>query len=336
MDNKIVILGAVLAAQLLLALGLNLAGDDHGAFQPREKLLAFDSAKIDGLRIEDGEQAVTLRKQNGDWLLPERDGYPVGDGRAGALLNRLAALEKGWPVATSAGAAERFKLTATDFERRITLLSGQDAVAVLYIGSSPGFRKVHLRPDGDASVYAAEFSTWEAGAKAADWVDKSVLELPVEDIAAVRMPDFELRRDGETLKLAGLLEGDTVKQEEIDRFVRQLAGLRIQSVLGKAAKPEYAQQQPVLELTLTHKEKGELHYRFSKPAEGEAYVLKRSDQDYHFELSGFSVDAIKDMARSKLVEAKPEPESVSESVSEPESEPEPEPKVSTEEQPSAT
>ncbi len=304
MNKRIAILGALLAAQLLLALGLNLAGDDYGAFQPEEKLLAFDADRIDGLRIEDGENSVTLHKADDRWLLPELGAYPAGDGKAEALLNKLAGLEKGWPVATSAGAAERFKLAPDAFERRISLLAGDDARAVLYVGTSPGFRKVHLRPDGDEAVYAAAFSTWEAGAKAADWVDKTVLELKPEEITGIRMPDFELLRDGEVMKLADLGEQEVVRQDKIDAFVRQLAGLRIQSVLGKEDRPEYGQGEPLLEISVTRKEGDALNYRISKPTEGDGYVLKRSDRDHYFELAGFSVDSLQETGRTSLLQSK--------------------------------
>jgi hypothetical protein len=304
MNNRIAILGAVLAAQLLLALGLNLAGEDYGAFEPEEKLLTFDAAAVDGLRIEDGKGSVTLKKSADRWVLPTLDAYPVGAGKTEALLERLAGLEKGWPVATSAGAAERFKLTGEQFERRITLLVGDAPRAVLYVGSSPGFRRVHVRPDGDDAVYAVEFSTWEAGAAAADWVDKTVLELRQDEITGVRMPGFELRRDGEVMQLVGLGEQETIKQEKVDGLLRQLAGLRIQSVLGRQAKAEYGQDQPVLTLSVSRRDGGDLEYRFSKPAHGDDYVLKRSDQDYFFALSQFSVDDLQQTTRESLLEAR--------------------------------
>ncbi len=302
MNNRIAILGAVLVAQLLLALGLNLAGEDYGAFEPEEKLLTFDVAALDGLRIESGKDSVTLKKSADHWVLPVLDAYPVGAGKAEALLERLAGLEKGWPVAPSAGAAERFKLTSDQFERRITLLAGDEPRAVLYVGSSPGFRRVHVRPNGDDAVYAVEFSTWEAGAATADWVDKTVLELRQDEITGVRMPGFELRRDGEVMQLVGLGEQETPRQEKVNGLLRQLAGLRIQSVLGRQAKAEYGQGQPVLTLSVSRKDGGDLDYRFSKPAHGDDYVLKRSDKDYFFALSQFSVDDIKQTSREALLQ----------------------------------
>ncbi len=122
MKNGIFILSGLLAAQLVLATVLNLSGEDYGVFQVEEKLLSFKRQAVDGLRIEDGTDTVVLKKQVGKWLLPSIGDFPASQGDVERLLDKLAALEKGWPVARTSGAARRFAVDEEQFERKLTLL----------------------------------------------------------------------------------------------------------------------------------------------------------------------------------------------------------------------
>ena len=79
MKRWIPILGGLLLAQLVLALVLNLSGDDYSAFEPEERLLAFDPAVVDRLVLADADASLTLSKQGADWQLPD-----AGDFRADA------------------------------------------------------------------------------------------------------------------------------------------------------------------------------------------------------------------------------------------------------------
>ena len=307
MNKWIAILAGLLTVQLALALGLNLAVEDHGVFQPRDKLLAFDRKAVDGVRIEDGKDSLELRRRDGKWLLPGNGNFPVEQGAVQRLLDQLAGLEQGWPVATTAGAAERFKVAEGAFERKLTLLAKDRTQAVLYVGTSPGFRKVHVRPAGKDAVYAVAFNTWEANAKADDWIDKDILKLDAAGVTGIELPGVRLQRQGDALKLADLTDQEETDAQQAKALLDKLAGLRIESVLGSEAKPEYRQDEPELEIKLTRKDGEPLSYRFSKPKDAAYYVLKRSDRADYFKLAEYVVDPIKQATRDKLVQAKPTP-----------------------------
>ena len=70
MKKWIFILSGLLAIQLILTAAVTLTGEDYEAFQAEEKVLSFDKKEVDGLRIEDGTDSVSLKKQEGKWLLP--------------------------------------------------------------------------------------------------------------------------------------------------------------------------------------------------------------------------------------------------------------------------
>ncbi|MEN8133069.1 MAG: DUF4340 domain-containing protein [Pseudomonadota bacterium] len=306
MKKWISILSGLLVAQLVLAMAVNLTGESYGAFQAEQKLLIFEKQAVDGLRIEGSTDSVVLKKQEGQWLLSESGDFPASQSSVERLLDKLATLEKGWPVATTRGAARRFKVAEDQFEQKLVLLSGDDTQATLYVGSSPGFRKVHVRPKDEDEVYAVAFNTWEANAKADDWIDKDILKLSESDVKHVEMPGITLQREEDKLQVADLGEKEQTNEEAVRSLVGKLTGLRIQSLLGTETKPEYRQDEPVLEVEVARKDSDALSYRFSKPEQGSYFVLKRSDLDHYFKIAESTVKPILDTAREKLVQARAE------------------------------
>ena len=303
MKKWIFILSGLLAVQFTLTAAVNLTSEDYEAFQAEEKVLSFDEKKVDGLRIEDGTDSVSLKKQEGKWLLPESDDFPANQSSIERLLGNLATLKKGWPVTKTRSAVRRFKVDEKQFERKLVLLSGDEAQATLYVGTSPGFRKVYIRPaDGD-EVLAVEFNTWDAGAKADHWIDKDVLTLDESDVERVEMPSVTLQWEDGKPQVAILGEKEQTNEKESRSLLGKLAKLRIQSLMGTGAKPEYQQDKSAFEVKITRKGGEILNYRFSKSEGASYYILKRSDLDHYFKVAEYTLNPIKETTREKLVQA---------------------------------
>jgi Domain of unknown function (DUF4340) len=302
MKQWITILGGLLAFQLVLVIAMNFSSDDYGAYQSDEKLLPFDIETTSRLRFDDGIQHVILEKQNDEWVLPEIRGYPVNANALGKLLKSLSTLSKGWPVATTPGAAERFKVAENDYERKVSFMKGSQVQATLYIGTSPGFRKAHVRLSGSNDIFVVTLESWETSAQADHWLKKDILRINPMDIDRLVMNDVVLIRSGQTMQPVDLAEHETPDTETINSLINRLAGLQIQSVPETVDKEDGQQSELVLEidLTLTHGES--LKYRFFKFEEaGSHYSLERSDLPYSFIVAAFSVDALRETERSVLV-----------------------------------
>lgn len=188
-------LAFVLAIQLV-AIGALFAARS-GARDAPPPFLDFDAGRVDALAVSSADGSISLSKTADDWLM-------TGDLRADkakvdALLGKLSKAAGGWPVASSDATAERFEVTAGNHQRRVTLKAGDDVVADIYLGTSPGYRKTHARHvDGGEDIYAIGFSNYEAGVKTEDWLDRAVLR-PDGTITAIRRiggePAFALRKD---------------------------------------------------------------------------------------------------------------------------------------------
>ena len=301
--KRIPILTAVLAAQLALVLVSTLGGDDRGAFRSEEPLLRFSVRDVEEIHVEAGDERVVLRKKGRSWRLPDHYDFPADGDDVERLLERLEKLEKGWPVATTGGAAKRFKVTEEAFERRIVLSSDGEPTAELFVGTSPGFRKVHAREADSDEIHAVDLSAYEASAVNDDWIDPGVLERESGELTRVTVGDLTLEREGEAWRLADLAEDRETDLTASSSLVDKVAKLRIESVLGTEEDPAYRQDDPTLRVDLLPVQGPVVTYTFSQP-EGETYyVLKASDRPHYMRVAPYTMDSITETSREQLVQA---------------------------------
>ncbi|MBN1380169.1 MAG: DUF4340 domain-containing protein [Deltaproteobacteria bacterium] len=300
-------LGIILALQLAVAAGSTLVKKDYGAFKPKEALFTTDVESVDHIVIQnnDNKQSITLEKKEGRWIIAAMDNFPADQDKVKTFLEKLGALKKGWPVATTKEAPERFKVAPDAYERKITFLKNGDVKDALFIGTSPSFRKVHARRNSDDAVYAVNFNTHEAGITSEDWIDQRVLKHEETDIERIELMDCVLsRRDGK-LTAEGIDESKKeTAAEEANRLLKKIADLRIRDVLGTEAKPQYNQKKPVFSYSLALSSGASETYQFSKPKDEKYYVLKTSHRKEYFKVDEWFVDDIMKMDCSKLVREK--------------------------------
>lgn len=303
MNKWIAGLFVLLGLQLAMAVVVNRSGDEYAAFKATDALLGFERAAVDSLRIEGPDGGVTLVRHDGQWVVPDQGSFPADQAAVDRLLDSLAGLKKGWPVATTPGAAGRFKVAESDFERRLVLKQGDAVQATLYVGTSPGFRKVHARNGNEAAIFPVEFNTWEAGTSATDWIDRNALHIDGRGIERIELPDLTMQRHDGAWQVDGLADGETADVAAADDLAERLANLSIESLLNGADEANYARQTPALVVSVTGSERDPLTYRFWR-SDGEPFaILKRSDQDRYFRIAEPLFAAIAGFTRNSLVHA---------------------------------
>ena len=216
-------LAFALAIQLA-AIGVLLAVRSGSAVEP-EPFLSFDAAAIDALTVANNDGTVTLAKTDAGWELP--DGIPADASKVDEVVEKLANAAGGWPVASQASTAERFEVTEENHQRHLVLAAGEETIADFYLGTSPGYRKAHARLVDDDDIYAITFSNYEAGVKASDWLDKSLLRAEGSIAAVERVDAFALTKDEEGTWSAA--NGAILDQGKVETFAGRFTGL---SVLG--------------------------------------------------------------------------------------------------------
>lgn len=341
MKTMISILAVVAVVQVGLAVWAFSGKTQLSGQAASSALLNFDKAQVDQVIIRGDDKTIELSKQDGLWQTAEA--FPLDAGKMDSLLDKLASLKYGLPVATSAESLKRFKVADDEFERRVLLKKSGDTVAELFLGTGSGVRKSHLRNADQQAVYVAEIGSYDLPLTDGEWQDKTILQLNPETVTGIRLGDLALslrEEKPETPAAAAqeaattaskpklwqansLEEGQQLNQAAINNALSSFGSLRFSKVLGKVAKPEYQLDTPELRVSLMHKG-GERTYAVSQIKDSENYALKVSDREEYFELAEFSgkslIEKVSSRAWIEEPNAKSEPEGDMTSKTEPESE----------------
>lgn len=331
-------LGALLGVQLVVV-GVLLAARSGGIEEP-EPFSQFDAASVDSLTVSNDEGSVSLSKVDGSWQLP--NGVPAAAFKVDSVLERFSDAAGSWPVANTAPTRDRLEVTVENHQRHIVVRAGDDTVADIYLGTSPGYRKTHARRAGEDEVYAVRFSNYEAGVKPEDWLDRSLLR-PKGDVAALRrlpadpvsaeeqdpatqadaaeeretvepVAGFELSKNEEDMWTAA--DGSELDQGKVETFVGRFKGLSVTG-MSEAELPESA----TMAFVLTDNE-GDQTLSVFALEDGEKYVAVSDRVAGAYELSKY----IAEQMNKPFADLLPDPpeEEASETEAEPETEVEPE------------
>ncbi len=283
MNRHVKGLSLLLALQLVV-LGGVLIWQQRAESGPPGTLIDVNRDRVDSIVVVDDKGAsLTLQKAAAGWVLPASQNLPADTTKVAGLLDKLTTASTPWPVATSSESAKRFEVTPDKFQREIKLKAGDDVVADLYLGTSPGFKKVHARRADSDDIYAITFANYEATARADDWLDKSLLR-PNGDVTALARPEhWRLTRNGETWTIDDLAQNETTKQDAVVDLVNKVANLR---VMGIAEAPPPQDSTPALVLTASTAH-GEFDYRLYQPQPNGDFIVTRSGQDGAFKLAAY-------------------------------------------------
>jgi len=309
-------LGALLVLQILIAFLLGIGGKKIGPAESEGPLLAFDSEQVTSLRVRasEGEQVRITKTQDG-WIIPALKDLPAAEHKVTGLLAKLAGLQKGVPVATSEGALKRFKVAADAFERKLVLERGEAPPAILYLGDSPGFRRLFARAEGDRAIYEAQLGLFDAPDQADNWSDRTLLHLDAKTIRKLALAGLTLERTDDDWRLVDLATGEEQDQQAIKNKVRALTNLDFLTVLVGEDKPALNTDAAPIELEATLAEGEPIRYRISKLAKSDDYLLEASNRPQDFRLAGYEVKALTNLRRADLLKKPEEDKETTEDVS---------------------
>ena len=271
--------------------------------QAEAKALAdFNFQKIDKWLISDASNQVTLIKSGANWQLPDLHQLPVDAEKLEGLVEKLKGTKLTWPVATTESSHERFDVAENKFQRRLEFFEGDKKAGEIFLGTSPGFKKVHLRRAGDKDVYAVELSTFEFATVTKDWLDAQLLT--VKQPLQIRAADYFVQQDGDNWRFVDDAEAK-VDKAKITPVVDAITGFSVQEVA--TSKPEGESTHLTVRTAVA-----EWQYEFIKS--GENYYVKRNDREQYFKISSVDYERIVQPKKQDLI-ATTEPNPVEDVVS---------------------
>ena len=313
----------LLIVQVAVAAALAWAPWHPAASAASKTLLTFDKSAVDRLLIEGPDKArAELVRQAGLWDVAQADGFQADAPRVTRLLDQLSSVASGAPVATSAGAAERFKVADTDFERRISVETAGKPVAILLLGNSQGVRRSYARRSGETAVYAVDLATYDIPAKADDWLDKTALRIPRDDIVGLTLAGLTLKHAaptadaGEPASAAkastsakaapawqadGLAAGESLDVKAVDRLAQSLAELSFSKVRSGDDAARKSLGDVELRIGVTRKGGQHIDYTVYKLPSGDERALVLSDRPETFTLTAQQAKVLAGAAARKVL-----------------------------------
>jgi hypothetical protein len=324
-------LALLLAAQVLLAVVLGWWQWREPASAAGQPLLVFDKSAVDKLLIEgpDNARVELLRKGGADgkgaaWMVAQAGDFAADASQADLLINRLHGATAGAPVATSAEAAERFKVADAVFERRITAQAGGKTLGTLLLGTSQGPRQTYARKAGANEVHTVDLASHEVPVKAADWLDKALLRVPLGEIAGIALDGLELTQVAPpapaasataaasaatgagsapvpTWQAQGLKPNERVDNAAADRLAQAIADLRFNGLRGRdeAARKDLGATE--LRIGVRRRDGRRIDYTLRKLPAGEERALLVSNRPETFTLTQAQAKTLVDAAARKAL-----------------------------------
>ena len=203
----------------------------------RQPLLPSGRDIIDEIRIGDKyDNQTTLTKVGDHWILPDLENLPADSSKIDKLLNSISAPDNRWPIAQSVVARQRFQVADYYYQRKLGFLAEGEQLAAIYLGTSPGYRKVHARSKGRDGIYSIAFNVFDAPAVSGAWLEPRLLQIstPLSIIA----DSYSLNRDsGDWLSGAGLAP----EPRELEALLSALRSLQVDGVAAADVQRELSE-----------------------------------------------------------------------------------------------
>ncbi len=260
MKRSINILLGVLAVQFVLFALLTFRDENANNVKQTETLVAVNFDKIDKVQIEDfSKKTVELSKKDGKWSLPGLFNFPVSTDKIRDVLKKISEEKRTWPLGNTMVAAKQFEVTDEKFERKLSFYEGDKLVRTLYLGTSPGFKKVHARVDKEEKTYSLEFNAFDAPVAAKDWADHELYKLDRSKISQVKLKDFSLSQNAGAFVLDGLTAEEQTNKTEAEALISRIVNPLFEEVV---AINNFETGPKVLEYSVSNADKSERQYSF--------------------------------------------------------------------------
>lgn len=230
------------------------------------------------------DNETVLQKVGERWFLPELEGLPADAAMVERLIAATTAGDENWPVADSIAARQRFRVASYHYRRRIRLLEDQQVVDTLYLGKSPGFRKIYARNETRNAIYSILFSAHEAPGNSDAWLDRRLLQIrtPVR-IAA---DGYSLGREGDNWRSE---IGRAPDQRELEALLSALRSLQVEGLANEDEQRDLAASDADLVLVVQGLA-GDVTLELFR--QGERCFIHSSEYPLFFRLSAFDYDRL--------------------------------------------
>ena len=293
MNKQILVLTAFLTLQIALA-GILFFNDSNVMSSVESTLLVeVNSKKLNKISITEGDETLSLIKENERWQLENHPEITLVNSKVDAIANQLANTQVSWPVTSTENSHERFKVSANDFEKQVEFTDSYGNKQTLLLGKSPSFKQLYARNLADNDVYSIEYSAYQVNIDPDSWFDKSMLS--IDSIKEINHSVINLTKNEESWQLAppsALDKKQALDESSVEDLVNQLTNLSVSGIAKKT---------PTATNTLAVRNEQNTKYVFSFAEDEESYFVKREDINQWFTLAKPKYEALANLSLDKFV-----------------------------------
>ena len=300
----------LLSGLLLLQLGglaFSLRQDDGlDTFVEQDSFLTFTPENVSSVQISTADETLQLSKQDGQWVLPELQGFPVSTKKLHKLLNTLHELQRSYPIAQTKQAQKQLQVSEKHYERKLTLGDGEQTTSV-YFGSTPGFKKVYARRADELETYTVPMILAEVSVQSAAWMNREVLFVDREAIADVTLPGVHFTRGDKGFTVASMNAGEDIDAQAVDRVLAQVAKM---TFIRLVKDEEFSDAEEGLRFQVNKKDGSSRTYRFFVASDKESdeavdhIILSVSDLPFRFLVGKGPYTILKEARREQFLKEK--------------------------------
>ncbi|WP_165954194.1 DUF4340 domain-containing protein [Seongchinamella unica] len=278
-------LGILLIAQLFLTLLLYRQDSAGAGDTDNQALVSSGAYVIDELTVEDANgNSVVLRRTGNLWQLPDLAGLPADPEKVAKVLQQLTDEDPGWTVAHTLAARQRFQVADYHFRRKVSLASLGQTIGTVYLGTSPGFRKVHARNERSDGIYSLDLNLYDLPLEAGKWLEPRLLQ--VRAPVAITADGYSLqRRDGEWR----LGTGKAPDPRELQALLDALRNLQVLGVASQEQQEATTRSEATLVLDITSLA-GSRKLEFFRL--GDDHFAASSEYPHLFRISAYDFDQL--------------------------------------------
>lgn len=315
MNRRNQILAILLAVQIVAA-AIALVLPAQASNRTLKPLMSqVTAADVTALTIQERpDRRVRIAKQGDAWVLPEVEDFPVNATKVTELLDKLAGIQVGQPVATTATSHARLQVSEENFARRVDLTTNAGE-QTLFLGSARGGSS-HVRLGGSDEVFLTpKLATFDVPSDLGSWINTTYFTATEAAVGQVALANISgtlqfQRNVSDAWEFKGLAAGERFNPSRLETILSRVSSLYMVRPLGKTAKPEYGLDRPTATLTLTLKSDLSSLVPLvlqigAKQESDSAYVVKASNSPWYVLVNSFIVEDIVNAKREDFVEPEP-------------------------------
>jgi hypothetical protein len=240
---------------------------------------------IDEIHIGDEfDNEAVLVKSGEQWLLPNLENLPADSTKVNSLIENVINNTVVWPIAHSPAARQRFQVADYYYQRRLTFFSQGKNLDTIYLGTSPGFRKVHARNDNQDAIFSITLNTFDTPAVSGAWLEPRLLQIRTP----VRIDsDFYNLRFENGHWLSGI--GGTPDESELEALITALKSIQIDGVANEDLQRELSSAEADL---ILHIQSLAGDVTLELITLDNEHFINSSEYPFFFKLSAFDFDRL--------------------------------------------